>query len=288
MSFERVKNLLSRVSPRLVMEIQFYHNFHRRMDLKNPKDINEKLQYLKLKDYYNNPLVTAAVDKYKVRAYLEERGLGRLLPELYGALDRAEELRALWPSLPERFVLKCNHGSGYNIMVEDKSKTSLEDCVRQLDAWMKEDYWTQFCELQYVFVPKKIVVEEHLGADIHTYKFYCFHGVPEAIYISTNGEDGEHDYYIDYFDVNWKPLDITLEPHPHLPVPPEKPDTLEEMLEISRTLSKEFPFVRVDLYESEGKVYFSELTLIPTGGYMTLQPESVLRDWGDKLRLNQK
>lgn len=266
----------------------YFYNFHKPLNLKNPVDINDKLQYLKLKTYYNNPVITECVDKYLVRGYLERNGYGDLLPDFIGGpYNDASQIKAHWNEYPDKFVIKCNHGCGYNVLVNDKSKFNVNDVVKKLDGWMKEDYWKIFCEPQYRFVDKKIIVEEYLEDDIETYKFYCFNGRPEVLYLSSNGEHGEKDYYLDYYDMDLNWLDITLYPHAHAKNRAVKPKNFDKMIELSKELSKPFPFVRVDLYNVDGKIYFSEFTFIPTGGNMKLIPESLIADWGKKLDISK-
>mgnify|MGYP002732100469 FL=1 len=282
---KKIKMVMSTISPSLMTRIMYFHNFHKPLNTRSPKDINEKLQYLKLKTYYNNSTVTRCVDKYKVRDYIKEQGLSELLPNFIGAGSDAEEIREHWDEYPNQFVIKCNHGCGYNILVSDKRKFDVNDVVATISNWLREDYWKIYCEPQYKDVPKRFIIEEYLADDIKTYKFYCFNGSPEVCYISTNGENGEKDLYLDYFDMDWNWLPITLEGHEHDKQKIEKPIGFEKMKKLAAQLSKDFPFVRVDLYDVEGKVYFSELTFIPTGGNMKLTPASVLNEWGNKLKL---
>ena len=283
---KQVKMLLSSLSPELTTRLMFRHNFHKRLNLKNPQDFNEKLQYLKLRTYYNNPVITQCVDKYRVREYLEQQGEGRLLPELLaGPFYDARDLRAVWDALPQSFAIKCNHGCGYNILVKDKSKTDLEDAVKTLGRWLREDYWKIYCEPQYRFVRKAFTVERYLGNNIETYKFYCFNGKPEVMYLSSNGEHGEKDLYLDYYDMDMNWIDLTLYPHQHAKEKAVKPKNFGEMAALAKKLSAPFPFVRIDLYDVDGEIYFSEFTFVPTGGNMKLKPEHYLDDWGKLLRL---
>ena len=286
----KITSILSAISPLLTTKLMFQYNFHRKLDLKNPQNLNEKFQWLKLYAYYDNPVITTCVDKLKVKDYLSERGYKDLLPQIYGmgGYEDAEEIRKHWSEYPDSFVIKCNHGSGYNILIKDKKSTSLDEIIKKLNIWVKEDYWKKYCEPQYKNVPHKILVEEYLGDDIHTYKFYCFNGKPRVAYISSNGENGEYDKYYDYFDMEWNWLPITLYPHQNSKIHPEKPKKLDEMIAIARDLSKEFPFVRVDLYNIDGVIKFSELTFIPTGGNMKLTPENVIDEWGGWLKLPMK
>lgn len=283
---KRIKMLLSTISPKGTTYLRYFCSFKHFPNLRNPKDINEKLQYLKLKTYYDNPLITQCVDKYRVRGYLEERKLDEMLPGLIeGGFTRPERVREIWERLPDAFVLKCNHGCGYNILVPDKKKACVDDVVKQLATWMREDYWKIYCEPQYKNVRKSILIEEYLGDNIQTYKFYCFNGEPRVLYVSANGENGEKDLYLDYYDMNWQHLDIALKGHLHAPEASDKPENFEEMIEVARELARDFPFVRVDLYDVAGKIFFSELTFIPTGGNMELQPKTVLTQWGEWLTL---
>jgi hypothetical protein len=283
---KRVKMMMSTISPNIMTRIMYLYNFHKILTLKNPKDINEKLQYLKLKTYYNNPVITRCVDKYQVRGYLEEKGFSYLLPDFIGgAYENADELRKHWDEYPDKFVVKCNHGCGYNILVKNKNFLNANDVAGVVDKWMHEDYWKIYCEPQYKNVPKRIIVEEYLADDINTYKFYCFNGKPEVCYVSKNGEHGEKDYYIDYFDMEWNWLPISLEGHKHYEGKIEKPNEFEKMKSLSAQLASDFPFVRVDLYDVAQKIYFSELTFIPTGGNMKLIPKGIIKEWGEKLKL---
>ena len=206
-------------------------------------------------------------------------------PVSWGGYKAAEEVRDDWPKFPERFVIKCNHGCGYNILVADKKKIDLNGAIKQLDIWMKADFWKTYCEPQYKDIERHIIVEEYLGDDIQTYKFYCFNGRPKVLYISSNGEDGEKDLYLDYYDMGWNWLPISLGGHAHAKEKAMKPKNFEKMVEVAAGLSSEFPFVRVDLYNVDGRIYFSELTFIPTGGNMKLEPKSVLKEWGSWLQL---
>ena len=272
-------------NPELQSRKIFLSTFGREPDLDQPKSFNEKLQYLKLKRYYHNPVITQCVDKYRIREYLTQKGHAELLPQLYAVCERPEDIP--WDSLPERFVLKCNHGSGYNILCRNKSALDRKDCESRLKKWLKEDYWKRFAEMQYRDIPKRIIAEEYLGDDIHTYKFYCFNGMPRVLYISSNGENGEYDKYYDYFDMDWKHMNLRLHGHENRPdhdaIP--CPESFERMKALAAELSADFPFVRVDLYDINGRIYISELTFVPTGGIMVLDPPSTDMEWGGWLSL---
>lgn len=254
------------------------------LDLKNPKTINEKLQYLKLNDYYNNQLVAKCADKYRIREYLYKKGMDELLPKLYGVYDSPDAIT--WDALPKQFVIKCNHGSGYNILCKNKKDFDPISSTKLLTKWLHEDYWKLYGEYHYRFIKKKIIIEEYLADDIATYKFYCFNGIPKLLYISYNGEHGEKDFYVTYYDLALNELPYKLYPHEQKHGEILKPLNYDLMIDYAKRLSSDFPFVRVDLYNVNGKIYISELTFFPTGGFMKLEPKGTDFIWGEWLDIN--
>lgn len=276
---------LSPVAPELVSKIRYKNVFGKNPDLKAPKTFNEKLMWLKLNEYADDPLVSQCSDKYAVREYVTKCGLEHTLNELLGAWDHAEEIP--WDQLPERFALKCNHGCGYNLICQDKSKLEVKNAVKQLNAWMKDDFWKEYAEVHYRTIPKKIICEKYLEGKGNAlpvdYKIYCFHGEP--VYI---GNFIERDIVTDeilrgYFDLDWNPSPVFKgEMQPELF---ERPKTLETMLDYARILAKPFPFVRVDFYEVDGKIYFGELTFTPTGCLATYYTEEAQMKLGEMLHV---
>lgn len=280
-----IKKILYKISPLLFCKISYYKYMGKKLDLEHPKDFNEKLQYLKFHQYYNNEKVTNCIDKYLVKEILEKKGMGDMVAGLYGVYDSVDEIP--WQELPQSFVIKCNHGCGMNILCPDREKLDIKAAKKLLDTWMHTNYAQVYGEVQYQFIKRKILIEQMLDLDMPTYKFYCFHGKVEFLYRSSTGKTGILDEYLDFFDKNWKWLDIRLDGHIHSMPKPEKPKNFEKMIEISEGLSAEFPFVRVDLYSDGEKIYFSELTFIPTGGFMKIQPMSYLDEWGRLLEIAQ-
>lgn len=276
---------LSPVAPELVSKIRYKNVFGKNPDLKTPKTFNEKLMWLKLNEYADDPLVSQCSDKYAVREYVTKCGLEHTLNELLGAWDHAEEIP--WEQLPERFALKCNHGCGYNLICQDKSKLDVKNAVKQLDDWMKDDFWKEYAEVHYRTIPKKIICEKYLEGKGNAlpvdYKIYCFHGEP--VYI---GNFIERDIVTDeilrgYFDLDWNPSPVFKgEMQSELF---ERPKTLETMLDYARILAKPFPFVRVDFYEVDGKIYFGELTFTPTGCLATYYTEEAQMKLGEMLHV---
>ncbi len=282
--FQMVSSL-SPVAPALVSKIRYKNVFGKKLDLKNPKTFNEKLMWLKLNQYANDPLVSQCSDKYAVREYVEKCGLGHTLNDLLGAWDHAEEIP--WQQLPERFAIKCNHGCGYNLICQDKSGFDTKKAEAQLNAWMKDDFWKEYAEVHYRTIPKKIICEKYLEGKGNAlpvdFKIYCFNGEP--VYI---GNFIERDIVTDeilrgYFTLDWKPSPVFCgEMQPELF---ERPKTLETMLEYARILAKPFPFVRVDFYEVDGKIYFGELTFTPTGCLATYYTDEAQMKLGELLHV---
>lgn len=274
-----VKQCLTRISPKLETAINYRYSCGEWLNWKEPQDINAKINWLKVNVYYNNPEITKCIDKYLVREWLKEKGKEELCPMLYGVYDKPEEIN--WDNLPCQVVIKCNHTCGANLIVKDKSKLDVDDAIKKLRQWQKEDYWKEG-EVQYKFIKKKIIAEEYLGdgVNLKTFKFFCFNGEPKVLYLSM-----EEDKYIDYYDMDFLKLPYSLPKHEHCPYNLKKPEKFNDMVHIARKLSAGFPFVRVDLYDSYGKIYLSELTFVPTGGYMKIEPQEVLREWGEWLEL---
>lgn len=274
---------MSLTDPEKVSKIRYKNIFGVEPDLENPKTFNEKLMWLKLNKYADDPLVSQCSDKYAAREYVEKCGLGHTLNELLGAWDRAEDID--WSVLPQRFAIKCNHGCGYNLICQDKSKFDTKKATEQLNAWMKDDFWKEYAEVHYRTIPKKIICEKYLEGKGNAlpvdFKIYCFNGEPEYI-----GNFIERDLVTDeilrgYFDLDWNPSPVFKgEMQPELF---ERPKTLETMLEYARILAKPFPFVRVDFYEVDGKIYFGELTFTPTGCLATYYTDEAQLKLGELL-----
>lgn len=276
---------ISRLNPELATRILFYFSQGYPLDLKNPKTLNEKLQYLKLHDYYKNDLVTQVVDKYRVREYIKSLGLGYTLTNLVGkeVYDNVDDIHM--KDMPKSFVLKCNHDSGSVVICKNKDDFDWEKEKRKLRKSLKKDYWTDNCEVQYKFVQKKIIAEEYIQSDqgLIDYKFFCFNGKPLFLYCSFPHE--EEQYQMRFYDLNWKPLSFRRTDTQDLKREISKPEQLEEMIEISKKLSGDFPFARIDLYNVGEKIYFSEITLLPTGGLGKYDDKSIDRKLGDLLEI---
>ena len=271
-------------NPKKAVIYRYKSIFWRKPDLRHPKSINEKLQVLKLGEYFSNTTITTCVDKYLVKKYLSDRGYQNLCAKLYGVYNRPEDIR--WDELPDKFVIKCNHGCDYNIICKNKKNLDTVQACNKLHKWLSVSMCgKESAEFQYRNIDKKIIAEEYLGDSLETYKFYCFNGEPKVLYLSRESEMGEKDFYLDFYDMEWNHLDISLASHMHYPKENQRPENLNEMINVAKELSKPFPFVRLDLYSINSKIYFSEFTFMPTAGYMKLEPKGTDKEWGSWLHL---
>ena len=257
---ESVLYILAPISPELCSCWRYWRAFKRPLNLSAPMTLNEKLMWLKLEVYKNDPLVTQCADKFAVRDFVRSSGCGDTLNELYGVWDRPEDI--IWEELPMSFVMKCNHGCGYNILCKDRQKLDVSASERQLKRWQREDFWRRYAELQYKNIPKKIICERFLGEALLDYKIYCFHGQPRYIMVCQGRNLGVPRFY--FFDTQWRFCPITRDgQREQLDFTLPKPRGLEQMLECARRLSAPFYFVRVDMYDVDGAVIFGELTFTP-------------------------
>lgn len=278
--------IVSSFSPKLASKLYYETKLHKKLDLKNPKTFNEKLMYIKLNEYTNNQLVSKCVDKYRVREYIEECGCKELLNDLIGVYSNADEIN--FDELPDKFVLKCNHAAGYNIICSDKSKLDVEKTRKQLNRWIKNDYWKYVAEVQYKNVEKKIVCEKFLdskdGNAIEDYKIYCFNGKAEFCMVCVGRNLGKPKYY--FVDKGWNimrinPAGINAPKDFYI----EKPKCIDEMYRYAEILSKPFKFVRVDFYEYNNKPIFGELTFTPAGCIDKNYTEEAQLKFGEKISI---
>ncbi|WP_058991128.1 ATP-grasp fold amidoligase family protein [Anaerococcus rubeinfantis] len=247
------------------------------LNLNNPKTFNEKLQWLKL--YDRKPRYTMMVDKYKVREYIADKIGEEYLISLLGVWDDPDDID--FDSLPNKFVLKCNHDSGGLSICRDKKNFDANIAKKKLKKSLKTNYYYSGREWPYKNVPRKIIAEKYMVDDSNSdeftdYKFFCFNGYVDCVMVCLDRNSGDPKFY--FFDKDWKlkrlnkrgkeaPKDFTI----------PKPECIAEMFEIASKLSEGFPFVRVDLYQSYGKIYFGEMTFYPDSGFdSNILPEADL------------
>lgn len=284
------------ISPRLNTRLCYLASFGKRLNLKNPKNLNEKILWLKLNRYIHDPLVIQCADKYRVREYVEKCGCADILNGLIGVYQHAKDIP--WDELPMKFVLKWNIGAGMNIICIDKSKMDKAAVIDKMAKWEKAKPWLSTSEMQYKYAPKCIVCERLIETPANEnaktmaewtapedYKLYCFHGEPKYIMVCVGRENGGHPKYY-FFDTDWKLARINRDSvNAPANFEMEKPNCIERLLDCAKKLSKPFPFVRTDFYVVGDKIYFGELTFTPGGGLDSARLPETDRMFGDMLSL---
>lgn len=257
-----------RVPLKWALEDGYYEVFGRRPDLNRPRRYTEKLQKMILRDH--NPLYHRLVDKAEVKSYVSSLiGEEHIIPTL-GVWSRAEDID--WDILPDCFVLKCTHDSGSALICRDKASFDREAACEKLGAALSRDYWKVSREWAYKGVKPRIIAEAYLGDDVADYKFFCFNGKPELLFVATERQKEGEEVKFDFFDMSFNHLDIR-NGHPNASVPPARPEHFEEMKDLAATLSAGLPQVRVDFYELGGKVYFGEYTFYHFRGLVPFEPD---------------
>ena len=222
---------------------------------------------------------------------MEKHGFGNTLVPLIGVWDSVEQID--FNSLPNRFVLKCNHGAGYNVICDDKSTFDFYKAKQKLNIWTRECYDFMLQEQHYRHIKPRIICEkylEQLDGGIIDYKFHCFRGKVHSC-LTTYNRDLHNplgSVCIDHYDIDWK-LTEAIKPQFHKNRRLiEKPKCYEYMLVMCSALSKDFDYVRVDLYEIEGKVYFGEMTFTPNACIMNYYKQDMLDELGKQLQLPRR
>lgn len=282
---QEIGKALTCVSPLTATEFLYWRNFKREVDLLNPETLNEKVSWLKLNTYAKSRLVSLCADKYEVRRYITCMGYPDILNDLYGVWDSVSEIRP--EALPKSFVLKCNHGCGFNVLCEDKNALDWHRTKQSLQKWMRTDYWKLNAEMQYRGIQPRIICEKYLETnhDVPSdYKIYCFNGKPQYILVCVRRSSGAPEFY--FFDRDWNFCPITHDGKNK----PEgftlpKPKCFDKMLECAEKLSAPFPFVRTDFYEVKGKLIFGELTFTPSAGMDTARLPEVDEAFGKMVDL---
>lgn len=266
------------------IQYRYKNIFNREADLLNPTLFTEKIQWLKLND--RNELYTQCADKYFVRSYVEKKvGSNCLIPLRFvtqNYLDINIKNISDYPC-----IIKTTHDSGGTFIINEKNRFKLYIVRQKLKKRLKQNYYLKNREWEYKNIIPRIIVEELIKdknntEQLNDYKIHCFNGIPKFIQtIFDRGDETKEDWY----DTDWNLLDL----HYFSPVNKyvEKPKLLKKLLEVASKLSKDFIYVRVDLYIANNQVYFGELTLRPYGGFIKFVPESFDEELGEYLVLNK-
>lgn len=245
----------------------------------NPISFNEKLHWLKIND--RNPLYTKLADKLEVRHYVRQLIGDAYLNLIYNVWDDEELIN--FNVLPESYVLKTTHGSGWNIICDGQNKLDITKTKRALKRWLSMNYYSD-CNWEWVYkdIVPRIICEKYLGSDIYDYKIYCFHGIPQLIHVDI---DRFSNHCRNFYDTEWclQPFSL-MYPQSQKDIP--RPEKLDEMLQIASSLSHTIKFVRIDLYAIQENVFFGEMTFFPGNGFEVFTPSKYDRVIGDMLNIN--
>lgn len=279
------KGISKLIPDKAYLKLKYRASMGKKLNLKEPKTYNEKLQWLKL--YDRKPEYTTIVDKHDVKPYVAERiGQEYIIPTL-GVWDRVEDID--FDALPNQFVLKCTHDSGGLVICKDKAKLDVEKAKQKLNKSLKKDFYYVGREWPYKNVKRRIIAETYMEdattGDLRDYKFFCFDGVTKAVRVDT--ERGTGDVKMDFFDREKNHLPFERN-HRNADVMPEIPENFEDMVAIADKLSEGYPHLRVDLYSVNGKIYFGELTFFAANGMAPFDPEEWDVIFGEWLTLPKK
>ena len=280
------RGLVKAVSKIQYVKYQYKYITHHKLNLKNPTRYTEKLQYLRLYVYPKDPLVVQCAGRVGVRDYVKNAGFEKNLINIYGVFDKFDDID--FDKLPDQFVMKCSHACAFNFICKDKSQINLQELRKKFNKWLKTNYGKKTVELHYAPIKPQIIIEELLqenGKLPTEYKIHVFNGVAKSMYVVTSrGIDIRYNnYYIDWtpFDGSqfngWKKTDYPL----------DKPANWDDMVKMAEALAKPFPFVRVDLYNINGKIYFSEMTFTPAKGTLILDDDQCDFEMGEWLDISK-
>ena len=268
------------------IRLKYYSKFGKYPDLKNPKTFNEKLQWLKLHD--RKDVYTTMVDKYEAKEYVAKIiGEKYVIPTL-GIYNKFDEIN--FDELPNQFVIKCTHDSGGLVIVKDKRNFNINDARKKIEKSLKKNYYNFGREWPYKNVKPRIIVEKYMedskNKSMRDYKFFCFNGNPEIMYIS-EGLENHSTAHMSFYDMNFNLTDCKRKDYKLLEYKPEVPVNFEKMKNFSKKLSAGIPHLRVDFYEINGNLYFGELTFFTCSGMIPFKDEKWNVKLGEKIDLKK-
>lgn len=277
-----------------MLKLQYRIKLGKKLNLKNPKSYNEKLQWYKL--YYKNPLMIKCVDKYDVREYVTDCGCGELLNECYGVYNNADEID--FSSLPDMFVAKSTLGGGGNsvVIVRDKSKLDIPALKKQMNSWVKPNEHIKNSGREWPYNSgrehSRIIIEKYIESDetkggLIDYKFFCFNGKAEYMFVIAERTLGDT-ASLDIYDADFNKLPYRRCGKNNISAEFEKPENFEELRDAAEKLSKAFPHARVDMYDQNGRIIFGEITFYSGSGYSSYEPEEFDYMMGEKFVLPQR
>ena len=256
----------------------YEREFGHKINWDNPTEFNEKLMCLKVFNYLKNPLVKKCTDKYEMREFILEKGVKeKHLAKLIGVYNDPKEIDI--NILPSKFVIKCAHGAYFNIVCLDKESFDFKKAFLKIKKWQKEKYGYETGEIQYLNIKPRIIIEE-INDYSYDYKLYSFYGKPMVILV-TSKENSE--LKLNFYDQKWNELMLAKEKYHGSKI--KAPRYLKDMLGIAKKVSKDFPFVRINFHEEEGKAIIDEMVFTPSACLATYYSEEGNKYLSDLLDL---
>lgn len=257
---------------KIYLQIYYRRIFGRKLNLKEPKTFNEKIQWLKL--YDRNPTYSKMVDKYEAKNYVENKiGKEYIIPTL-GVWEEFDKIN--FSELPNQFVLKTTHDSGGVVIVKDKDKMNLVKTKKIIEDSLNNNYYLQGREWPYKNVKHRIIAEKYMvdesGYELKDYKFFCFNGIAKVMFIASDRQNTNEETKFDFFDMEFNHLPFT-NGHPNSNKIIIKPKSFEKMKKLAEILSEGIPQVRIDFYDINGNIYFGEMTFSHWSGFVPFIPD---------------
>ena len=269
---------------RAYIRMKYRLNLKRKCDLDTPKVFQEKLQWIKLND--RKPIYHQMVDKIEAKKFIADKiGEEYVIPML-GMWERFEDID--FDALPDRFILKCSFDSGSYYICKDKSKLNKKEIKKHLLVNWKHDYYCYSREWPYKGLKHRILAEPLIAdpKELKEYKFFCFNGIPKFYQSCLDRNNAIGGAILNFFDLQGNLLEVKDAEHSResLEIAPI-PTNLDKMIKLSRVLSNETYFLRVDFYEVNGQIYVGEFTFFENGGFCYFIPEKYNNIWGDWIKL---
>ena len=276
--------LINFLPDKIYLKMIYKIQLHKDLNLNNPQTFNEKIQWLKL--YDRKPEYAKMVDKYEAKKYVSNIiGEEHIIPTI-GIYEKFEDIN--FDKLPNQFVMKCTHDSGGIVICKNKKDLDIKQAKKKINKSLKRNYFYNGREWPYKNVKPRIIIEKYMKDnsknELIDYKLMCFNGQCKIIFTCTDrySNDG---LKVTFFDLNWNKLPFER----HYPTDIKiinKPKNLEKMLDFSKKLSKNIPFVRTDFYEINEMLYFGEMTFFPGSGFEEFKPEEWDKKIGDMIDLS--
>lgn len=278
----KIAKLLLKINTKFGLSTLYWIVLKRKCNFKEPKDLNEKVQWMNLNE--NNDLKVKCSDKYEVKKHLEMKGYKEYIPKLYEIYNDVSEIN--FDLLPNKFVLKCTHGCKYNIICKDEDSLDKKVTCEKLNLWMKEDYSKVGGELHYSKIKPRIICEEYIESiDLgfpYDYKIHCFNGIPSFILVCSERETKTK---LSVYDLKWNRYTNALTKKYDNNKEIQCPRSLNKMIEIATSIAKEFNLVRIDFYDVEGRPMIGELTFTPGAGRIDYFTKEFLLEKGKELNI---